>query len=142
MTAKRARTAAAEDGHSRARAALPEVCSLIRARTPINRACARVGVPRSSLYALTSADEEAALMLDEARAFAAEQDEGELRALIKVGAKTANVMLHLMERLYPDDYAPPPKRVEQSGPNGEPQQHEVKVTIEQATAGAAGEEPT
>lgn len=117
----------ADAGHSRARAALGAVCERIRNMTPINRACALEGVPRSSLYALLDADDEARLLVDQARAAAAERDELELRALIKVEAKSANVMLHLMERLYPDDYAPPKTRTEVSGADGGPIKTEAAV---------------
>lgn len=127
--------------HSRARAALGAICELIRNRTPINRACALENVPRRSFYDLLDADPEARDLVDQARAAAAHADEIELRHLIASGSKSSNVMLHLMERLYPDDYAPPKQRVEQTGRDGGPQEHKIVVSIDDALDGARGKEP-
>lgn len=113
--------------HSRARAKLDAICARIRRRTPINQACALEGVSRSMLYRLIDDDEDAATAIESARSEAALQDEAELRALIASESKTANVMLHLMERLYPADYGPPKQRVEQTGADGGPIQTESLV---------------
>lgn len=117
-----------DTGHTRARAR--KVADRVRLGTPISHACALEDVPRSTLYAWRDADPEIDGMLAKAKAEAAMRDEAELRALIAAGSKSANVMLHLMERLYPDEYAPPPKRVESSGVNGGAIKTESTVRID------------
>lgn len=106
---------------TRARARLTAICDRIRSGTPINHACALEGVPRSSFYELVGRDEVAALQVAEARAVAAE----DMRARLLLVAEghgeeraNANVLLHLLERAHPDEYAPPKQRVETSGPGG------------------------
>lgn len=126
---------AAAQSRGRAREALDAICERLRRGTPINHACALENVPRRTFYDLLDADEEAATAVASARAAGAEAYRESLVDIAlgngEEGAN-ANVLLHLMERLYPDDYAPPPKRVEQSGPSGEPIQHAVTVTIDEA----------
>jgi hypothetical protein len=134
-----------DHAHSRAREALDAICERLREGTPINHACALEGVPRRSFYDLMEASEESRLAVDAARAYGAEQYRRDLVDIVTTGGKSersnGNVLLHLMERLYPDEYRPAPQRVENSGPDGGAQRHEVAVTIEQASAGARGEEP-
>jgi hypothetical protein len=100
--------------HSRAREALPRICKRLEDGTPISHACALERVPRQSFYDLLGSDEDAALDVAKARAHGAE-DYREQLVLIAKGCgeegANANVLLHLMERLYPDDYAPPKQRV-------------------------------
>lgn len=118
------------DGHSRARAALPAICERLRGGTPVNHAAALEGVPRSSFYALLDADEDAQTLVTAARAEAAERLRANVVQLAQGGedvrGSNPNVLLHLMERLYPDTYVPPKQRVEQelSGPGGVPVQHQ------------------
>jgi RecB family endonuclease NucS len=50
----------------------------------------------------------------------------------------ANVLLHLLERSDPDNYAPPPKRVEQTGKDGGPVKAEV--TVKDAVDGLSDDE--
>lgn len=115
--------------HSRAREALAAICKRLEGGTPISHACALERVPRQSFYDLLGSDEDAALDVAKARAHGAEDYRSELVLIAKgcgeEGAN-ANVLLHLMERLYPDDYAPAPKALALSGPGGAPVQSEVK----------------
>jgi hypothetical protein len=112
---------------TRARAELvAAVCARIRDGAPINHACALEGVTRSVFYEWRDKDPEVARQLAAARAVAAEEMRVELRGLIKTGSRGAAPMLHLMERQHPDEYAPPPKRVEQTGKDGGPQEHVVR----------------
>lgn len=121
--------------HSRARAKLEAICVRVAGRTHVNHACALEGVPRSSLYALIDADEDARLMLDAARAEAAESRRKEIELLALgipnegMSSPNANVLLHLLERSHPDEYAPPKTRTEVTGAEGKPQEHAVTVTI-------------
>lgn len=131
--------AAESSGHSRVRARLVEICERIASGTPQNHACALEGVPRSSFYALLDSDPEALLQVQAARANAAEAAREELRMVALGGGapgSNANVLLHLLERAHPDEYAPPKQRVEQTGADGGPQQVEhsgaVTITLEDA----------
>jgi hypothetical protein len=121
--------------HSRARAKLDAVCERLAGGTPINHACALEGVPRQSFYELIASDEGAALVVAAARAKGAEAYRSSL-VLIAEGngaeRANANVLLHLMERLYPDDYAPPKQRVEQTGADGGAQEikHSGEIVVD------------
>jgi hypothetical protein len=130
--------------HSRARAKLAEVCARLRGGTPINHACALEGVPRQSFYELIGSDEDAALQVAAARAEGAEEYRTNLVSLALGGGAeraNANVLLHLMERLYPDDYAPPKQRVGLEGGDEGSKPVELKITIGDAVSGASGEIP-
>jgi hypothetical protein len=112
-------------GPSRARDRLEAICARIANRTPVKHACALEGVAKSSFYWLRDNDPEAELMIARAQAEASEARRIELEQValgnVPEGVSpNANVLLHLLERSDPDNYAPPPKRVEQSGPNGHP----------------------
>ncbi len=53
-------------------------------------------------------------------------------------------MLHLLERAHPEEYAAPPKRLEQSvsGPDGGPQRMALTVSIVDAIEGARENDET
>lgn len=89
---------------------------------------------------MLDADEEVRTDVEKARATGAEVYRGSIVSIASGGVEggNANVLLHLMERLYPDDYAPPKTRTEVSGPEGKPQEHAVTVTIETAKRIARG----
>ena len=120
--------------HSRAREALARICKRLEDGTPISHACALERVPRQSFYDLLGSDEDAALDVAKARAHGAE-DYREQLVLIAKGCgeegANANVLLHLMERLYPDDYAPPKQRVGLEGDGANPVElkHSGGVTL-------------
>jgi hypothetical protein len=127
------------DGHSRARSRLLEICERIRGGTPINHACALEDVPRSSFYALREADPEADHAVLKAIAFWSEAERQRIEKALDAGdPKTANVRLHRIGIRDPDNYAPPPKRVEQTGKDGGPVKTEV--TVRDAVDGLSEEE--
>lgn len=122
-------------GHSRARAKLLEICERIRNGTPVNHACALEDVPRSSFYALREADPEAEFAVAKAIAHWSESERLRIEDALNAGdPKTANVRIHRIGIRDPENYAPPPKRQEVSGPGGSAieQKHsgEVKVVGE------------
>ena len=116
MTANSRRAEPTLAAHSRARARLDAICERLRAGTPINHACALEGVPRRTFYDLLARDPEAELAVQAARAEAAERLRENIIALAQGGegnrGANPNVLLHLAERLYPDDYSPPKQRIE------------------------------
>lgn len=105
------------------------ICARIVDGTPIAHAAALEGVPKRTLYDWMAADESGMTRasIDAARAAGAERYRAQLEQLIGRDRKAANVLLHLMSTLYPDEYAPAPKKLEHSGPNGGPQEHSLKV---------------
>lgn len=119
-------------GHSRARAKLEAICRRIAGGTPINHACALEDVPRSSFYALREADAEVDHEVLKAIAVWSEAERQRIEEALDAGdPKTANVRIHRIGIRDPDNYAPPPKRSEVSGPQGEPikTQNEHAITI-------------
>lgn len=116
---------------SAAREKLPAICERIREGTHQNHAAALEGIPKRTYYHLLEHDEEAAAMVCAARAVAAESrlKQVEDAALGKIEGANANVLLHLLERAHPDEYAPPKVRTanEHSGPEGKPM--EVRTDV-------------
>ncbi len=109
------------------RARARRVATHVRSGTPINHACALERVPRASFYEWMAQDPQIALDVGEARAVAAEAARRVVLAVAlgegEEGAN-ANVLLHLLERAHPDEYAPPKQRVETTGADGGPQRVE------------------
>lgn len=112
-----------------------ELCRLVSQGMPLDHACSRVGFRRQSL--------------DEARTKDDELDEQVRQAQLDGAEFYREQVMHadddwkrwawLAERLHPVVFAPPPKRLEASGPGGGPQ--EFRVTIGDAVSGASGEIP-
>jgi hypothetical protein len=103
------------------------VVERLRAGQSIARACAEEGVTRSVWYAWLEKDRAMAERVELARGVGMGVHEDLLDDLIRSGSKGANVQLHRMGTVYPDNYAPPPKRVEQTGKDGGPVKTEVTV---------------
>ena len=125
-------------GHSRARAKLAAICERIEAGTHQNHAAAEEEVPRSSYYALLEADEDARMRVDRAlaKAAAVRKQRVEDAAMGRIEGANANVLLQLLERAHPDEYAPPKVRTanEHSGPEGKPMEGAIKITIDRAVS--------
>lgn len=121
-------------------AALALVCAEIEKGMPVETACRLVDVWPSALQKRMAEDPELGERVERARARAQRDMLLEHRQLAKEGERT-NGHEFLLSRLWPRQFAPPPKTLEQSGPDGGPVESTVKVTIEQAREGARGKEP-
>jgi hypothetical protein len=113
---------------------LERICERIRKGTPVNHAAALEGWPKQRFYEWLGDDQEARDAVDSARAEGAEGYREQVRELAAFGGpqgSNPNVLLHLMERLYPDEYSPPKTRIEQevSGRDGAPQEHHVSMDV-------------
>lgn len=125
---------------ARARAeVVAAICERIRTGTPINHAGALERVAKTTLHLWRHADPEVELLISTARAEAAEAARSELQEVARgkgMPGANANVLLHLLERAHPDEYAPPKQRVETTGADGGPQkiEHSGGVVITNADA--------
>lgn len=98
------------------------ICDRIAQGTPISHACYLEGVTPESLHAFRERDPIADWAVNEARATAIDALSREFFEFLRAYRKerAAAVLLTWMERADPHNFAPPPKELRHSGPEGGP----------------------
>lgn len=122
---------------ARARVELLErICARIRAGSSMDAACWREGIDPQAVRSTMRRHESVRTAVEAARAVAEDARRERMDAMIDDGKPTRGLEWQL-QRLHPHVYDAP-ARLEVSGPDGGPTQGEIKITLADALAGAAG----
>jgi hypothetical protein len=110
---------------------LAEMCLVIAQGRPVTTACRMHGVNVRQFLALLDRDEELAELIGQAKAQAEHSLLSKLATAIDLGKAHGGITWWL-EKLDPQQWGAPTKRTEISGPNGQPIQSAITITVDQA----------